>query len=345
MAKPVDVSVLIPVLNEEGIIDESAKAMLAQRFDGEIEYLFLDGGSTDSTREILERAARDDERIRVLDNPDRIQSPALNIGLREARGAFIARMDAHTYYPGDYIARGVERLSLGDVAWVGGPQLPLGIGSWSRRIAVAMGSRLGIGGAAFRRPIADEIETDTAFTGVWRRETLEQLGGWDEEAITNEDGELAARIRERGGRIVCVPEMAAECITRDSLPGLARQYYRYGRGRVRTLRLHPGTMRSSHALPPALVLTAAGTVLAPHRVRRTARLGLAGYLASLIFEAIRMTVRGGGRDALFAPLVLATMHASWGAGFLAGCVSHGPPLDALAALVRRTTRGGPDTDG
>lgn len=334
MTGPVDVSVLVPVLNEEGIIDESAKAMLAQRFAGEIEYLFLDGGSGDATREILERLGRADERIRVLDNPGRLQSPALNIGLSEAKGTFVARMDAHTYYPPDYLARGVERLREGDVAWVGGPQVPLGVGDWSRRIAVAMGSRLGIGGALFRRPITEEIETDTAFTGIWRRETLAEVGGWDEEAVTNEDGELAARIRARGGRIVCVPEMAAECITRDSLSGLATQYYRYGRGRVRTLRLHPETMRPSHALPPALLLVLVGAMLAPSRTARPARLGLAAYLASLAFEALRMSGRAE-REAPFAPLVLATMHISWGAGFLAGCAGHGPPLRALAALASR----------
>ena len=330
MARQVDVSVLVPVLNEASIIEESAKAMLAQSFDGEIEYLFLDGGSADETRQILERLAETEPRIKVSDNPARLQSPGLNIGLAKSQGEFVARMDAHSYYPSDYIARGVDRLRAGGVAWVGGPQLPLGVGRWSKRIALAMQSRLGIGGAVFRRPLTEEIETDTAFTGVWRRETLEDLGGWDEEAITNEDGELAARIRAQGGRIVCVPEMAAECITRDSIPALAKQYYRYGRGRVRTLRLHPDTMRTSHVLPPALVLVATGALAGPRRTVRPARLGLAAYLGALAVEAARISKRGGGEEARFVPLVLATMHASWGAGFLAGCAVHGLPVAALS---------------
>lgn len=333
--KQVDVSVIVPVLNEAGVIKSTAKAMLRQRFEGEIEYLFLDGGSTDATRELLERMARADERARVLDNPRRLQSPALNIGLREARGEFVARMDAHTYYPPEYVARGVERLREGDVAWVGGPQLPLGVSGWSRRIALAMGSRLGIGGATFRRPISEEIETDTAFTGMWRRATLEAVGGWDEDAVTNEDGELAARIRARGGRIVCVPQMAADCMTRDSLAGLAGQYYWYGRGRVRTLRRYPATMRPSHVLPPGLVLAAAVAALAPRRMARSARFALGGYAGALAFEGGRLSEGGRERDAAFAPLVLATMHVAWGAGFLAGCATHGPPLLTLATLPQR----------
>jgi succinoglycan biosynthesis protein ExoA len=331
----VDVSVLVPVLNEAGVIGDTAQAMLAQSFDGRIEYLFIDGGSTDATREGLEQLAGADERVRVLDNPARRQSPALNLGLREARGAFVARMDAHTFYPPDYVERGVRRLSRGDVAWVGGPQLPLGVGRWSRRISVAMRSPLGIGGAVFRRRLDTEIETDTAFTGMWRRRTLEEVGGWDEEAVTNEDGELAARIQARDGRIVCVPEMAAECITRDSLPGLAKQYYRYGWGRVRTLRRHPETMRPSHVLPPALVLTAACAVIAPRSVARLARSALMTYGAAVALETARLCAHGGNRDAAFAPSVLVTMHVAWGTGFLSGCVSHGAPLRAISALVWR----------
>ena len=335
MTRQVDVSVLIPVLNEAKIIEDSAKAMLGQRFEGQIEYLFLDGGSTDQTRQILERLAEAEPQIRVLDNPARLQAPGLNIGLEAARGAFVARMDAHSYYPPEYIARGVERLRAGGVAWVGGPQLPLGVGKWSERIALAMESGLGIGGAVFRRELNEEIETDTAFTGIWQRETLDEIGGWDSDAVTNEDGELGARIRGRGGRIVCVPEMAAECVTRDSLPALAKQYYRYGRGRVRTLRLHPDTMRASHVLPPALVLVAWGSLLGRTRAARWARRGVGVYGGALAIEAMRISRGGGGKDAGFAPLVLATMHTSWGAGFFAGCARHGLPLGALVALARR----------
>lgn len=330
----VDVSVLIPVLNEAGIIRETAAWMLAQRYDGPIEYLFLDGGSTDGTQAILEELAAADRRVRVLDNPGRRQCRALNLGLREATGTFIARMDAHTYYPPEYVARGVERLLRGDVTCVGGPQLPFGVGTWSRRIAAAMRSPLGVGGASFRRELEAEIETDTAFTGIWARRTVEEIGGWDEEALVNEDGELAARIRARGGRIVCLPEMAARCLTRDSLRGLARQYYRYGWDRVRTLRSQPHAMRRSHVLPPSLVLLACAGAIAPRRARSVARVGVAGYAGSLAFEAARLSLKENQTDAAYAPLALATMHFAWGCGFLVGCARHGPPLAALAGLAR-----------
>src|SRR5947208_4248919 len=144
----VDASVLTPVRNEERYIRDTVAAMQAQRFDGSVEFLFMDGRSEDRTREILEELATEDPRIRVFDNPGRTSTAGLNVGLRNARGDYIVRMDAHTFYPEDYIARGVERLRRGDVVWVAGPQVPYGVGTWSRRVALALGSWFGTGGSA-----------------------------------------------------------------------------------------------------------------------------------------------------------------------------------------------------
>src|SRR5687768_5469339 len=76
----IDVSVLVPFLNEASHLPAVVPAMLAQRFDGEIEFLFIDGGSTDGSRDVVEAMARSDPRIRLLDNPDRWTPLALNHG-------------------------------------------------------------------------------------------------------------------------------------------------------------------------------------------------------------------------------------------------------------------------
>src|SRR4051794_38349016 len=94
----IQVSVLTPVLNEERLLADVVEHMRSQEVDGIVEFLFMDGGSTDRTRELLEGYAREDPRIRVLDNPDRHTAAGLNVGFRAARGRFVARMDAHTLY-------------------------------------------------------------------------------------------------------------------------------------------------------------------------------------------------------------------------------------------------------
>jgi succinoglycan biosynthesis protein ExoA len=168
----VAVSVLVPVLDEAADIRETARAMLAQELDERHEVLFMDGGSTDGTREILAELAAEDPRVRLLDNPQKRIAPALNIGLRAARAPVVARMDAHTHYPPDYLARGLERLRRGDVAWVSGPQLPHGVDAGSRRVALALTSRLGTGGASFRHASEGELEGKTGFTGIFDKALL-----------------------------------------------------------------------------------------------------------------------------------------------------------------------------
>jgi succinoglycan biosynthesis protein ExoA len=330
----VDVSVLTPVLNEEAYIEDAARAMQAQRFDGTIELIFIDGHSSDRTVEILEGLAAEDRRIRILQNPERITPVALNIGLRAARGEVVARMDAHTRYPPDYLARGVERLQRGGAAHVSGPQIAEGRGKWSRRVALALTTRLGTGEAAFRHASEGEIEVDSGFTGLWLRSTLEAQGGWDEEWWNDQDTELAARIRADGGRIVCVPEMAASYIPRDSLRALARQYWRYGHYRAKTSGRHPESMRRSHLLAPGLIVAAALTVVLRGRAALAPRLGVLAWLAGVLGVSAAQARRHGLADAASLPVVFATMHLAWGAGFIAGCVRWGPPVRAVLRVFR-----------
>lgn len=336
MSKPdVGASVIVPVLNEEAHIERSIDAALTQRFERGIEVLVVDGGSEDGTGEVVARLAREDPRIRVLSNPRRLIPNGLNIGLRHARGEYVARMDAHTYYPPDYVALGVARLEAGGVQCVGGPQVPYGEDRWSRRIALALRTRLGMGGASFRNA-ESETEVDTVYTGVWRRATLLDFGGWDESWPINEDSELAARIREAGGTYVCLPAMAARYVPRRSLRALAVQYWKYGKYREKTARHHPIGLRRSHVLPPAVVLALLGSALARGRARLICRRALLLYGGGLVAGTAEAATidDASGEDLLWLPAVFAAMHLSWGAGFLVGCVRFGLPVSAFAGLLR-----------
>ncbi len=340
----VDVSVLTPILNEEDHIREVAAKMLAQRFEGTIEFLFIDGDSDDRTAEILRELQREDDRVRILENPRRSTPVGLNIGLANARGAFIARMDAHTLYPEDYLAKGVARLRRGGADHVSGPQLPHGEGTWSRRVALALETPLGRGGAQFRQASNGEIEVDSGFTGVWPRSVLEAHGGWNEDWANDQDSELAARIRGGGGRILCLPEMSAQYIPRDSLTALARQYWRYGEYRAKTSGAHPESMRHSHLLAPTVALSLGTAILPVGRLRWLGRGAMALWCAVVVGVAMAEARRADtaeldatatAADVAALPAVFGAMHLAWGFGFLFGCVRFGPPLRAFAHLARR----------
>jgi succinoglycan biosynthesis protein ExoA len=333
----VDASVLVPVLNEEAFIRDTVAAMQAQRFDGAVEFLFMDGGSEDRTRELVEELAREDSRIRLFDNPGRTSTAGLNVGLRHARGEYIVRMDAHTFYPPDYIGRGIERLRRGDVVWVSGPVIPEGRGKWSRRVALALGSWLGTGGSARLESSGpeDERELDTGvFAGMCRREVVEAHGGWDDDWMVNQDSELAARILADGGRIVSIPALASRYVPRDDLRSLARQYWRYGTYRAKTASRHPNSLEARQLFPLALTGALVGSVAAPRPLRGLARAGVLAYVAALAANSVRAAPEAGPRDAAALPLVLAIMHLAWGFGFVNGSIRFGPPVEAFARMAR-----------
>jgi succinoglycan biosynthesis protein ExoA len=335
----IDCTVLMPVFNEERYIEQSVAAMCRQRFEGQIEFICADGGSDDRTRAILEQLSADDPRIQVVDNPNRTVSSGLNVALRHARGRWVARMDAHTEYPEDYIELGVERLARGGTRWVSGPQVPKGQGPVSRAVALSLGSRLGRGGSRKwgTRDSANgaEYELDSGvFAGVWERATLEEYGGWDERWAKNEDSEMAGRFLAGGERLICLPAMSASYAPRDSLLGLWRQYLDYGEYRTKTAVRHPHTMRASALLAPALVIDAGFALFGPRRLRSAARGGLALYLAALAFAAVRsVPAAQSPADAALVPVVLALMHYGHGTGMILGMVRHGVPAAALATVL------------
>jgi succinoglycan biosynthesis protein ExoA len=334
----VDCSILVPVYNEERYIEQSVAAMLRQRFDGSLEFLFADGGSSDRTKPILEELARQDPRIRIFDNPRRTVTSGLNVALGHARGRWVARMDAHTEYPDEYVARGVARLERGGTTWVSGPQVPRGDNVVSRAIALALRSPLGRGGSR-KWGIAgagdtDEFEVDSGvFAGVWERATLLAYHGWDERWVVNEDSELAGRFLAHGERLVCLPTMGADYAPRRTLGGLWHQYYAYGQHRAHTAARHPQTMRRSQVLPPAIAIDTALALIGPRRLRAPARAGLGCYTAALAWATATPLRSERDREAVLVPIVLVVMHYAHGAGFIRGAARYGPPLAALASIA------------
>src|SRR3954454_4862298 len=317
------VNTLTPVLNEARLRGETVATLQAQDIEGEAEFLFMDGRSTDRTKEILRELSADDPRIRVLDNPARHTASGLNIGLRAARGEYVARVDAHTRYPAHYLSKGIERLRQGGADWVSGPQVPVPAGGWSGDVTLALSTPLATGRSnRWDSDVAQhgggEVELGTGvFTGIWRRETLDALGGWDEGWPINQDSEMAARVLERGGRIVSLPELGAQYSPRHSLRALARQYWRYGMYRAKTSLRHPSVVRPTHVAVPALVCAAAGAVVAPRPLRVPARAVLGLYVAGLAAQTAQLAPERG-TEVLRLPVVLVTMHGSWGAGYLTG---------------------------
>lgn len=323
------VSVIIPCRNEQVTIGDVLETLTLQTYPLTlVEVIVVDGLSTDGTREKVKEFIRKPSglAVRLIDNPRLTIPAALNNGIAAAGGEIILRLDAHSFPSRSYIELSVKDLQAGKGANVGGiwKIKPGGEGWIPRSIALAAANPLGVGDAQYRiGGIAGEV--DTVPFGAFRKETAIRLGGYNESLLSNEDYEFNTRIRKSGGVIWFDPEISSEYIARKSWRELARQYWRYGYWKNRMLHLHPGTMRWRQALPPIFVAMIAVLIILSIG-SEYARLTLATicgiYLASLIAASVNSTTRQKEIKLLIGiPISIATMHFSWGTGFLFGFMS------------------------
>jgi succinoglycan biosynthesis protein ExoA len=314
------VSVVIPVLNEERYIEACLASVLAQDYPADrFEVIVADGGSTDRTRTIVEGMAARHPNLRLIDNPGRLQAAGLNAAILASRGDVIARQDGHAEWAPNHLRRSVDVLLATAADNVGGRQDAVGDGDSGRAIARAMRSPFGVGGARFRYSEREE-ELPTVYLGTFRRTALERVGLFDEAYPQHEDYELNHRIRSTGGRIVYSPDIRTRYHVRNGLMALARQYYRYGRGKARVARRSPEVLQPYHLAAPILVaaLPAMAAAMITGRWRRVAASGAGLYAGACLIAGERA---GRGETVgvrLQIPAAFAVMHVAWGAGVWAG---------------------------
>jgi succinoglycan biosynthesis protein ExoA len=321
MATPF-VTIAIPCLDEERHIEACLEDVFAQDYPANrFEVLVADGMSTDRTREILQQiAARHPARMRVLENPRRLQAPAMNLMIAAARGDVIVRFDVHARYATDYIRQCVAVLEETGADNVGGAQRAVAETWFQRALCAALDSPLGVGGARYRDPEQDGF-VDTVFLGAFRREIFDSVGGYDDNAVTNEDAELNQRILGAGGKVFLSRKIVVNYTPRDSFRSLARQYFRYGKGRARTLLKHRRYPTIRPALP-FLMVVGGVTLLVVPPLRLLAPVAFGLYGAAALVEAVRVSRRRGLALAPVVAAIFPVLHVSHGVGFAAGLAQY-----------------------
>jgi succinoglycan biosynthesis protein ExoA len=316
------VTLAIPCRNEERFIAQTVRCALGQDYPPDrLEVLVADGCSTDRTRAILAELSRADGRLRVIDNPERIQAAGMNAMIRQARGDVVIRLDAHAEYASDYARRCVEVLERTGADNVGGAQRARAASWFQRVFCAAMSSPLGGGGAAYKSAQAEGF-VDTVYCGAFRRRVFETVGLFDARAVTNEDAELNQRIAAAGGRVYLSRDIVAHYYPRDSFRAVARQYFAYGQGRARTVLKH----RRFLTLRPlaSLGAVAGGAVLvATWPLHHLTLPVLALYALGCGLEAVRVGARVGAWAVPFVWALFPVMHAAHGVGMISGFVRYG----------------------
>ena len=309
------VSVLLPTLNERAFIRDCLDSLLAQDYPNLIEILVLDGGSTDGTVDVV---ADEGGIVYGIPNEGITAAAAMNVGIGAARGEIVVRADAHTLYARDYVSRCVDALGAGP-AVVGGPMRAVGTTNFGRAVAAVTSSPAGIGPGRFHygRNAAD---VETVYLGAWRTETVEDVGGFDEERLQwgAEDQELNYRIRRAGGRIRLDPSIRSWYFPRSTARALWRQYYNYGLCKASTLKKHRTLPYWRPLAPAAMVVFVMGASAWSIGARRPAPAMVpAAYFLGLIVVASRVATDPGvaPHRALAA---LGICHWSYGLGLWSG---------------------------
>jgi len=295
------VTVIIPTYREEAHIERTLAAIGDQTYPKVVEVLVVDGGSDDRTRELAASGG-----ARVLDNPLRIQAAALNVGIADAAGEVIVRVDGHCTIEDDYVERCVDALSRTGASMVGGAMTPVPATGWPGAIGLAMASPVGAGPARFHGG-GEPGWVDTVYLGAYRTRDAVAVGGYATDVGVNEDSEFAVRMGALGG-VWLDPSIRSSYVPRQSLRAVTKQFWRYGQSRAATVRRHPASFAPRQLAGPLLVLG----LCSPWR-----RQVLAAYVALVAAETVRQTV-SAGRDGLLVAPVLPAMHLSWGVGFLTG---------------------------
>jgi glycosyltransferase involved in cell wall biosynthesis len=312
----------MPILDEEAHLVEAVRGVFDQDYPGAFEVVLALGPSTDRTTAIAQELADAEPRLRLVDNPSGSTPAGLNAAIAAARGEVIIRVDGHGLLSPGYVATAVRLLDETGADNVGGLMAAEGTSPFELAVARAMTSRIGIGGQSFHvGGVAGAV--DSVYLGAFRRTTLTALGGYDETFRRAQDWELNYRIREGGGTVWFSPELQVTYRPRSSWKSLARQFYQTGQWRRVVSRLHPGTADRRYLAPPAAVVaialgTAAGLVgaVSDRRALLTGFVLPAGYAAGVLAGSVIVSGDLAPKARAWLPVVVATMHLWWGAGFL-----------------------------
>lgn len=314
------ISIVMPVYNEEKYIKNCIDSLLMQDYPIDcMEWIFVDGESTDNTRTLIEGYIKMyPNLIRLLSNPNKTVPYAMNIGIREAKGKYIIRLDAHADYSKNYISKCVYYLDTTDADNVGGVAETKSIGFVGNTIAKMLSSRFGVGNSEFRTN-GDSGYVDTVPFGAFRREVFEKWGGYDERLTRNQDNEMNYRIRKNGGKIYLSSDIKLSYYCRDSIKGISSMAMKNGMWNVITMKLCPGAMGLRHFIPLAFLMSIIFLPLIGifwHSILWLFAVEMALYGAlNCIFSAKQAE---GIKEFLLLILLFPIFHITYGAGSLKG---------------------------
>ena len=319
------ISIILPIRNEAKHIKQALDSILNQNhIDQGFEILIADGMSTDDTRDLIIKYQKDHPNTHLIDNPEKTVSTGFNRALNESKGDIIIRVDGHCEIAPDYIQKCLECLEKINADCVGGATEHVASGLVGKSIKIAQSSFFGVGGVSFRKKVEKGEYVDTLAFGAYKREVFDQLGGYDEELMRNQDDEFNFRMIQNDGKIWLDPYIKSTYTQRNSFKGLFKQYFQYGFYKIRVIQKRREIASWRHVVPGLFVLgllTSLSIFLFNGNNISILSLCIPYFSFSLfatIFELIKSPFNL--LSVIMLPLTFYILHISYGLGFLLGLI-------------------------
>jgi cellulose synthase/poly-beta-1,6-N-acetylglucosamine synthase-like glycosyltransferase len=249
-----------------------------------------------------------------------------NAALKAARGDLIYFLDDDSAPEPGNLRRAVAQFQDPKVQMVGGPNLcPPGAPPIEQVFALVLASWLAFGPSRARYAAVGQArgtsEKELILCNLLaRRQSLLDLGGFNEALYPNEENALMDELQKRGGKLIYDPQLIVHRRPRSSLKSFARMLLTYGRGRAEQFRLHPTPGSALDFVPPlfCLYLLALPFVLAPAPIGKFCLLPLLAYGLAVLIQALALALGGRLRQSLAAIPIIVLTHILYGLGFWRG---------------------------
>ena len=249
------ISIILPIRNEVKYIKQTLESILNQNnINQVVEILIADGMSDDGTREIIKDYIQNNSNIPLIDNPEKIVSTGFNRALSISEGDIIIRVDGHSEISRNFINNCLLEFENTEADCVGGATEHIFSGIIGNAIKMAQSSFFGVGGVSFRKKVEKGEYVDTLAFGAYKRDVFDQLGGYDEELVRNQDDEFNFRMIQNDGKIWLTPSIKSTYTQRNSFKSLFKQYFQYGFYKVRVIQKRKGLASWRHLVPGIFVL-------------------------------------------------------------------------------------------
>ncbi len=288
------------------------------------------------------------DKLEVIVARGKQPSAQRNAGLKEAKGDLVYFLDDDSVpLPGN-LRRAVNHFKNAHVQMVGGPNLcPPDAPRLEQVFALVLASWLAFGPSRARySPVGalrESSEKELILCNlVARRQTMLDLGGFNEALYPNEENALMDELQKRGGKLLYDPQFTVERRPRPNLRSFARMLKTYGRGRAEQFRLHPTLGSAPNFVPPlfcAYLLVLLASLGWRPAVGQFVAIPLGFYVLVVLAQAAVLLKTGGlFRSIAAVPLIVLT-HLLYGLGFWMGLFTplkppgHGPPTPVILERV------------